>query len=205
MRHLVRVSVVVLPAAALATALAAGCTSAPGHPAAQAPSSSSAAQPASSAAGPPLALRPRRPAPTLGQRPPCAPITEPSITTTTPAPGTLAAGSPVPATPRLPPVPGHRARQSLHSVGNRERGDGPPCGPANGRVSPYLPGHILGHSRRRHPVRRRAVPSAAPPPPPPSSAAPAAGCHPLTPSGHCYEPGEYCPTADTTGSHRRGR
>jgi hypothetical protein len=38
--------------------------------------------------------------------------------------------------------------------------------------------------------------SAAPPPPPPSSAAPAAGCHPLTPSGHCYEPGEYCPTAD---------
>jgi ABC-type transport system substrate-binding protein len=50
MRHLVRVSVVVLPAAALA----AGCTSAPGHPAAQAPSSSSAAaQPAtSSAAGP---------------------------------------------------------------------------------------------------------------------------------------------------------
>jgi hypothetical protein len=37
--------------------------------------------------------------------------------------------------------------------------------------------------------------SAAPPPPPPSSAAPA-GCHPLTPSGHCYEPGEYCPTAD---------
>ena len=40
MRHLVRVSVVVLPAAALATALAAGCTSAPGHPAAQAPSSS---------------------------------------------------------------------------------------------------------------------------------------------------------------------
>ena len=52
MRHLVRVSVVVVPAAALATALAAGCTSAPGHPAAQAPSSSSAAQPASSATGP---------------------------------------------------------------------------------------------------------------------------------------------------------
>ena len=52
MRHLVRVSVVVLPAAALATALAAGCTSAPGHPAAQARSPSSAAQPASSVAGP---------------------------------------------------------------------------------------------------------------------------------------------------------
>jgi hypothetical protein len=54
MRHLVRVSVVVLPPAALAAALAAGCTSAPGHPAAQAPNSSSAAaQPATtSAAGP---------------------------------------------------------------------------------------------------------------------------------------------------------
>jgi hypothetical protein len=37
--------------------------------------------------------------------------------------------------------------------------------------------------------------SAAPPPPPPSSAAPA-GCHPTAPSGNCYEPGEYCPTAD---------
>jgi hypothetical protein len=31
--------------------------------------------------------------------------------------------------------------------------------------------------------------------PPPSSAAPA-GCHPTAPSGNCYEPGEYCPTAD---------
>jgi hypothetical protein len=29
----------------------------------------------------------------------------------------------------------------------------------------------------------------------PSSAAPA-GCHPTAPSGNCYEPGEYCPTAD---------
>ncbi len=40
--------------------------------------------------------------------------------------------------------------------------------------------------------------SQAPPPPPPSSAAPPApaGCHPTTPSGNCYEPGEYCPTAD---------
>jgi hypothetical protein len=31
--------------------------------------------------------------------------------------------------------------------------------------------------------------------PPPSSAAPA-GCYPTAPSGNCYEPGEYCPTAD---------
>jgi hypothetical protein len=38
---------------------------------------------------------------------------------------------------------------------------------------------------------------AAPAPPSPSSAAPApAGCYPKTPSGNCYEPGEYCPTAD---------
>jgi hypothetical protein len=40
-------------------------------------------------------------------------------------------------------------------------------------------------------------PSSAPPPPPPSPAPPApAGCYPKTPSGGCYEPGEYCPTAD---------
>jgi hypothetical protein len=32
--------------------------------------------------------------------------------------------------------------------------------------------------------------TAAPPPPP------APSCHPLTSTGHCYEPGEYCPTAD---------
>jgi hypothetical protein len=41
-----------------------------------------------------------------------------------------------------------------------------------------------------------------PPAPPPSSAPSApAGCHPTTPSGNCYEPGEYCPEADagTTG------
>jgi hypothetical protein len=34
-------------------------------------------------------------------------------------------------------------------------------------------------------------------PAPSSSAAPApAGCYPKTPSGNCYEPGEYCPTSD---------
>lgn len=32
--------------------------------------------------------------------------------------------------------------------------------------------------------------TAAPPPPPPAS------CYPLTSTGRCYEPGEYCPTAD---------
>ncbi len=40
-------------------------------------------------------------------------------------------------------------------------------------------------------------PSQSAPAPPPSSAAPApVGCHPKTPSGNCYEPGEYCPTSD---------
>jgi hypothetical protein len=37
-----------------------------------------------------------------------------------------------------------------------------------------------------------------PPPPPPPTTAPAAqaGCHPLTNSGHCYEPGEFCRQSD---------
>jgi hypothetical protein len=34
--------------------------------------------------------------------------------------------------------------------------------------------------------------SAAPPPPPP----PPAGCYPKTPSGNCYEPGEFCSSAE---------
>jgi hypothetical protein len=39
------------------------------------------------------------------------------------------------------------------------------------------------------------APAAQPPPaqPPP---APAGGCHPTTSTGNCYEPGEFCPTAD---------
>jgi hypothetical protein len=37
--------------------------------------------------------------------------------------------------------------------------------------------------------------TAAPPPPPPPSPAPA-GCHPLTDSGKCYEPGEFCRESD---------
>jgi hypothetical protein len=35
--------------------------------------------------------------------------------------------------------------------------------------------------------------SAAPPPPPPPAPA---GCHPKTPSGNCYEPGEFCSSAE---------
>ncbi len=39
-------------------------------------------------------------------------------------------------------------------------------------------------------------PATAPPPPPPPSPAPAATCHPLTNSGKCYEPGEFCRESD---------
>lgn len=45
-------------------------------------------------------------------------------------------------------------------------------------------------------------PPAAVPPPPPAAPLPAsstavqAACHPLTNSGHCYEPGEYCRNSD---------
>jgi hypothetical protein len=46
------------------------------------------------------------------------------------------------------------------------------------------------------------------PAPAPTSAAPAGGggCHPTTSSGNCYEPGEFCPTADAgmTGVARDG-
>lgn len=50
-----------------------------------------------------------------------------------------------------------------------------------------------------HPVTGLAVTGhvAAPAPSSPPSSPPAAGgCHPKTPSGNCYEPGQFCPTAD---------
>jgi hypothetical protein len=52
-----------------------------------------------------------------------------------------------------------------------------------------------------HPVTRLTITgqgAAAPAPPPPSSAQPAGGgsCHPTTPSGNCYEPGEFCSAAE---------
>lgn len=40
-----------------------------------------------------------------------------------------------------------------------------------------------------HPVTRLTVTGSAPPPTP-------AGCQPVTSSGNCYEPGEFCPHAD---------
>ena len=196
MRHLVRVSVVVVPAAALATALAAGCTSAPGHQAAQAPSSSSAAQPASSAAGP-------------------------LPTTAAPAASThLGPAATVRAYYRA--INNHNYARAWH-LGGRFTGSSYSAfaagfqGTAHDKVSILsVTGNVVtarlaarqtdGSVRTyqgtywvTHGVITRfdvAPSSAAPPPPPPSSAVPAAGCHPLTPGGHCYEPGEYCPTAD---------
>ncbi len=51
-----------------------------------------------------------------------------------------------------------------------------------------------------HPVSRLSVLSAAAPPPAPvpqpSAPAATAGCHPRTPSGNCYEPGEFCSAAE---------
>jgi hypothetical protein len=196
MRHLVRVSVVVLPAAALATALAAGCTSAPGHPVAQARSSSSAAQPARSAAWP-------------------------LPTTAAPAASThLGPAATVRAYYRV--INNHNYARAWH-LGGRFTGSSYSAfaagfqGTAHDKVSILsVTGNVVtarlaarqtdGSVRTyqgtywvTHGVITRfdvAQSTAAPPPPPPSSVAPAAGCHPLTPSGHCYKPGEYCPTAD---------
>src|ERR1700722_12886515 len=196
MRHLVRVSVVVLPAAALATALTAGCTSTPGHPAAQARSPSSAAQPASSAAGPPP-------------------------TTAAPAASThLGPAATVHAYYRA--INDHNYARAWH-LGGPLTGSSYSVfaagfqGTAHDKVSILsVTGNVVtarlaarqtdGSVRTyqgtywvTHDVITRfavALSWAAPPPPPPSSAAPAPGCHPLTPSGHCYEPGEYCPTAE---------
>ena len=47
-----------------------------------------------------------------------------------------------------------------------------------------------------HPVSRLSVLSAAAPVTPPSAPAAPAGCHPRTPSGNCYEPGEFCSAAE---------
>jgi hypothetical protein len=52
------------------------------------------------------------------------------------------------------------------------------------------------HHRHRHRHHHAVVPTP-PPQPPPTTQAPApAGCYPTTSSGHCYEPGEFCPEAD---------
>jgi hypothetical protein len=46
------------------------------------------------------------------------------------------------------------------------------------------------------PAASSPVPSAPVPSPPAQSATPPAGCHPMTSTGHCYEPGEFCSDAD---------
>lgn len=63
------------------------------------------------------------------------------------------------------------------------------------RPEPRTPAPSPTHSA---PPPSAAPPSAAPPTaaPSPSSAPPSPACYPLSSSGHCYEPGEFCSDAD---------
>jgi hypothetical protein len=86
-----------------------------------------------------------------------------------------------------------------------------PAGPTLGyRVKVDV--RVYAHGQKRS-SRTWFTPRQRPAPPPPPSAAPApptsaapapstsapapSGCYPKTSSGHCYEPGEFCPHADT--------
>jgi hypothetical protein len=53
------------------------------------------------------------------------------------------------------------------------------------------------------PVAAAPPPTAAPAPPAPPPATPA-GCYPLTNSGNCYEPGQFCRTSDHGRTGRAG-
>jgi hypothetical protein len=74
--------------------------------------------------------------------------------------------------------------------------------PTTGTFAPHTttPAPVAVRTSAPRPVAARATQPAtqAPPPAPanPPAAAPAASCHPLTNSGNCYEPGEYCRNAD---------
>lgn len=68
------------------------------------------------------------------------------------------------------------------------------------RVEVYV--RVYAHGQKRF-IRTWFTPRQKPPPPPPPpaptispSAAAPSGCYPKTSSGHCYEPGEFCPHAD---------
>jgi hypothetical protein len=59
---------------------------------------------------------------------------------------------------------------------------------------------VSAHGQKRS-TRTWFSPRQPPPPPAPPTTAPApppqpSGCHPMTSSGNCYEPGEFCPHAD---------
>jgi len=59
---------------------------------------------------------------------------------------------------------------------------------------------VAAHGQKRS-TRVWFSPRQPPPPPAPPTTAPApppapSGCYPQTSSGHCYEPGEFCPHAD---------
>jgi hypothetical protein len=70
------------------------------------------------------------------------------------------------------------------------------AGPACQTAPPPAPAQTTPAAAR--PAPAQTTPAAAPPPPP-ASAAPAA-CHPLTNGGNCYEPGEFCRSADHDAS-----
>ena len=190
LRYLVRVFVVVLPLAGLA----AGCTSAPGHSAAQAPSSSSAAQPASSAAGPlPTTAAPAastHPGPAATVRAYYRAINNDNYARAWHLGGRFT-GSSYSAFAAGFQGTAHD-KVSIVSVTGNVVTARLAARQTDGSVRTYQGTYWVTHGV----ITRFDVALSSAAPPPPASAAPAAGCHPLTPSGHCYEPGEYCPTAD---------
>jgi hypothetical protein len=82
-----------------------------------------------------------------------------------------------------------------------------PLGSAPAGIRVKVDVRISAHGQRRSTrvwfTPRQPPPPPAPtqpaptqPPPPPSSPPAPSGCYPKTSSGHCYEPGEFCPHAD---------
>lgn len=67
------------------------------------------------------------------------------------------------------------------------------------RVDVHVYAHGQERSSRAWFTPRHKPPPPPPPPPVPAASSPAAapaGCYPTTSTGHCYEPGEFCPHAD---------
>jgi hypothetical protein len=91
------------------------------------------------------------------------------------------------------PSPAHHARSTAAaSVPAAVPVASPTASAATPAPSPTPSPHAKRHHRRHHHH------VTAPPAPAPTTSAPPApaGCHPTTSSGHCYEPGEFCPHAD---------
>jgi hypothetical protein len=103
--------------------------------------------------------------------------------------------------------PGARITVIAHfAVGDRKktaRADGTglhtfwfPIGGARPGIRVRVDVRVSAHGQQRSTrvwfIPRQPPPAPAPTPPPP----PPSGCYPKTSSGHCYEPGEFCPHAD---------